>query len=232
MSLDSKIKLEFSEKYDSKHSLDYYKKHNEGIGRRLSNWREQNIARKALEIAGNPSSVLDIPSGVGRFWPLLSEKSDRIIYASDYSFSMIMVAKKLLDSNTVNRIPCFQASAFSINLKSDSIDSIFCMRLLHHIGDREHRMALLKEFKRVTRDTVCLSLWVDGNYKAWRRNRLEAKRKRKGYQNRFVANSKVIETEFLETGFEIIGQIDFARYYSMWRIYVLRKKRSGYQLSE
>jgi len=230
MSPDSKIKLEFSEKYDSKHSLDYYMKHNEGLGRRLSNWREQNIARKALEIAGNPSSVLDIPSGAGRFWPLLSEKPDRIIYASDYSFSMIMVAKKLLDSNTVNRIPCFQASAFSINLKSDSIDSVFCMRLLHHIVDREHRMALLKEFKRVTRDTVCLSLWVDGNYKAWRRNRLEAKRKRKGYRNRFVANSKVIETEFLETGFEIIGQIDFARYYSMWRIYVLRKKRSGYQI--
>lgn len=226
MSSDSKIKLEFSEKYDLKHSLDYYKKHNKDMGRRLSNWREQNIARKALEIAGNPSSVLDIPCGAGRFWPLLSEMPDRNIYASDYSLSMVMVAKKLQDSFIVKRIPCFQASAFSISMKSDSIDSIFCMRLFHHIVDRENRMALLKEFKRVTRDTVCLSLWIDGNYKAWRRIRLEARRNRKGYQNRFVANSNVIESEFIETGFEIIGRIDFARYYSMWRIYVLRKKRS------
>jgi hypothetical protein len=87
-------------------------------------------------------------------------------------------------------------------------------------------MALLKEFNRVTRDTVCLSLWVDRNYKAWRRKRLEARRNRQGYQNRFVANGRVIESEFFETGFEIMGRIDFARYYSMWRIYVLRKKRS------
>jgi len=225
MSSDSKIKLEFSEKYDSKHSFDYYRKHNEGLGRRLSNWREQIIAKKALKIAGNPSSVLDIPCGAGRFWPLLSKKPDRIIYASDYSFPMITVAKKLLDSDVVNRIPCFQASAFNINLKSDSVDSIFCMRLLHHIVDKEHRLELLKEFHRVTRDTVCLSLWVDGNYKAWRRKRLESRRNRKRYQNRFIVNGKVIESEFFEAGFEIIGQIDFIKYYSMWRIYILRKKR-------
>ncbi len=226
MSSDSKIKLKFSEKYDSKHSLDYYRKHNESFGRRLSNWREQKIAEKALKIAGNPYSVLDIPCGAGRFWPLLSGMPDRIVYASDYSLSMIMVAKELRNSHMVDRMPCFQASAFSISLKSDSVDSIFCMRLLHHIVDREHRMALLKEFNRVTRDTVCISLWVDRNYKACRRKRLEAGRNRQGYRNRFVANSRVIESEFFETGFEIIGQVDFARYYSMWRIYVLRKKRS------
>jgi len=220
---DDNITLEFSEKYDAKHSLEYYRKHKEGIGRRLSNLREQSIAAKALAIAGDPATVLDIPCGAGRFWPLLYEKQDRTIYASDYSLSMIMVAKKLLDPAMAIRITCFQASAFSINLKGDSVDSIFCMRLLHHIVKKDHRMALLKEFHRVTRETVCISLWVDGHYKAWRREKLEHKRDRKGYKNRFVANRLEMESEFREAGFNILGFIDFAKYYSMWRIYVLHK---------
>jgi hypothetical protein len=85
-------------------------------------------------------------------------------------------------------------------------------------------MALLREFHRVTKDTVCLSLWVDGNFKAWKRERLELKRDRTGYSNRFVAKRKEIESEFKEAGFNIAGHIDFLKYYSMWRIYVLRKK--------
>jgi len=220
---DSNISLEFSNKYDSKHSLEYYKKHKDSIGRRLSNRREQSMAEKALAIAGNPATVLDLPCGAGRFWPLLCEKPDRTIYASDYSHSMITTAKQLHDPFFTRRIQSFQASAFSISLKADSVDSIFCMRLLHHIVKKDHRLALLKEFHRVTKDTVCISLWVDGNYKAWKRERLELKRDRKGYKNRFVANRREIESEFREVGYNILGFIDFAKYYSMWRIYVLRK---------
>lgn len=221
---DNNISLEFSGKYDSKHSLEYYRKHKDGIGRRLSNLREQQIAAKALIMAGNPAVVLDLPCGAGRFWPLLCKIPDRTIYASDYSLPMIMVAKKLQGPAVANRISCFQASAFSMNLKSDSVDSIFCMRLLHHIVKKDHRMTLLKEFHRVTKDTVCISLWVDGNYKSWKRERLELKRDRKGYQNRFTANRLEVESEFREAGFDILGFMDFAKYYSMWRIYVLRKK--------
>lgn len=224
---DSNITLEFSGKYDSKHSLEYYKKHKDSIGRRLSNRREQSIAGKALAIAGNPATVLDIPCGAGRFWPLLCEKPDRTIYASDYSLSMITTAKQLQDPFFIRRISSFQTSAFSIGMKADSVDSIFCMRLLHHIVKKDHRMALLKEFQRVTKDTVCISLWVDGNYKAWKRESLELKRDRKGYKNRFVANRREIESEFREAGFNILGLIDYAKYYSMWRIYVLRKNRTS-----
>jgi len=220
---DSNISLEFSNKYDSKHSLEYYKKHKDSIGRRLSNRREHSMAGKALAIAGNPATVLDLPCGAGRFWPLLCKKRDRTIFASDYSLSMITTAKQLHDPFFTRRIQSFQASAFSISLKADSVDSIFCMRLLHHIVKKDHRLALLKEFHRVTKDTVCISLWVDGNYKAWKRERLELKRDRKGYKNRFVANRREIESEFREVGYNILGLIDFAKYYSMWRIYVLRK---------
>ncbi|MGE0014552.1 MAG: SAM-dependent methyltransferase, partial [Azoarcus sp.] len=89
-----------------------------------------------------------------------------------------------------------------------------------------HRQELLREFHRVTRDTVILSLGVDGNYKAWKRARLERKRdrrKERGPQNRFVIPTKQIESEFRSSGFEILGHYDFLPMYAMWRTYVLRR---------
>jgi heme-degrading monooxygenase HmoA len=98
------------------------------------------------------------------------------------------------------------------------------MRLFHHIGETEHRLAILRELVRVTRDSVILSLWVDGNFKAWKRKRAEKARGQKGYQNRFVLPAATVEKEFEQAGFQIQEQLDFLPLYAMWRIYVLRKR--------
>lgn len=102
------------------------------------------------------------------------------------------------------------------------------MRLLHHIGEAEHRMALLWEFQRVTRDSVIVSLWVDGNFKAWKRKRMERKRLseggQEGYQNRFVLPAATVEEEFRQAGFRVQEHLDFFPLYAMWRVYVLRKR--------
>jgi ubiquinone/menaquinone biosynthesis C-methylase UbiE len=109
-------------------------------------------------------------------------------------------------------------------MENDSVDHIFCMRLLHHITRPEDRLAILSEFYRVTRETVAVSLWVDGNYKAVQRKKLEARRTYKTYQNRIVLNRAVVEREFTDAGFVIAGHIDFLKFYAMWRVYVLKKK--------
>ena len=57
--------LQFSRKYDQKHAKDYYFKHQRGLRRRLTNRREQAMARKALVLAGNPRVILDLPCGAG-----------------------------------------------------------------------------------------------------------------------------------------------------------------------
>jgi len=101
------------------------------------------------------------------------------------------------------------------------------MRLMHHIGDAAHRKTILDEFQRVTRDSVILSLWVDGNFKARRRKILEDRRFKKtgevGYQNRFVLPVATVEEEFKAAGFRIQERLDFLPFYAMWRVYVLRK---------
>lgn len=220
------IQLPFSDKYSQPHALAYFRKHQDGLARRLSHWRDLQIGRKALRMAGDPTLVLDLPCGAGRFWPMLAEQPNRVIIAADNSTAMLDVARNAHSVTILQRVRTLQTSAFDIDLPDQSVDSIFCMRLLHHIGEAVHRLSMLREFHRVTRDTVIVSLWVDGNYKAWKRKRLEADRNRReqrGYQNRFVIAQAVVEQEFRDAGFDIVGHLDFIPYYAMWRTYVLKR---------
>ncbi|HRP74427.1 MAG TPA: methyltransferase domain-containing protein [Rhodocyclaceae bacterium] len=223
------IRLPFSEKYDRSHAAAYYRKHRDGLARRLSTWRDMQLARKALHLAGDPTLVLDLPCGAGRFWPVLAEHPNRVILAADNSADMLEVAKATQLPHVVARVRTLQTSAFDIALPDRAVDSIFCMRLMHHVGDPTHRLAMLREFHRVSRDSVIVSLWVDGNYKAWRRKRLENGRERhdrRAYQNRYVLPAGQVEKEFAEAGFAIMGHLDFVPLYAMWRVYVLAKNES------
>ena len=171
--------------------------------------------------------VLDLPCGAGRFWPLLAEKPNRVIIGADNSEAMIETACAAQPPEVVARVRPLQTSAFAIDLPDNAVDSIFCMRLFHHIGEAAHRKTILSEFQRVSRDSVILSLWVDGNFKAWRRKKLEQRRSAKAeqdnYQNRFVLPAETVEEEFRAAGFRIQERLDFLPFYAMWRVYVLRK---------
>lgn len=223
----SPIKLAFSDKYDQQHAREYLLKHQEGMARRLSHLRDEQLARRALALAGDPGLVLDLPCGAGRFWPLLAEKANRVIIGADNSAAMLETACAAQPPEIVERVRPLQTSAFAIDLPDNAVDSIFCMRLLHHIGDSAHRKQILSEFQRVSRDSVILSLWVDGNFKAWRRHKLEDRRRAKAkpdsYQNRFVLPAATVEEEFVSAGFRIQDRLDFLPFYAMWRVYVLRK---------
>lgn len=222
-SKESPIKLEFSEKYNREHSQQYFEKHQDGFARKLSHWRDVQLARKALKIAGAPQKVLDLPCGAGRFWPVLAESPTRTIIGADNSADMVTIATEHCPKEITEQFTTLQTSAFAIDLPDGSVDNIFSMRLMHHIGQAGHRVAMLKEFHRVTRDTVILSLWVDGNLKAYQRKKLEAKRSKKGEQNRFVIPVEQIEQDFAQAGFAVVDSLDFIPYYAMWRVYILRK---------
>lgn len=222
--MSDKPNLEFSNKYSAEHAHSYHDKHQEKGWRSISNRWEHRMARKALHIAGDPKSILDLPCGAGRFWAMLAEDPERELYAADNSENMVAVADQAHPPEIRQRFTLFQTSAFDIDLPDDKVDCVFCMRLLHHIGEPEHRLQIYREFHRVTRDSVVLSLWVDGNFKAWKRQRLERRRTRKVYANRLVLPRHLVESEFREAGFDILGHVDFLPYYAMWRTYVLKKK--------
>lgn len=220
---------EFSDKYDPVHAKQYFKKHQEGLGNKLITWREIGMARKALELAGNPTSVLDLPCGTGRFWALLAERPDRKIFIGDNSQAMIDTGLRLRPPEVVAHIEkSFQCSAFATGLPDNFVDCVFSMRLLHHIDKSEDRVLMLKEFARISSDAIIVSLWVDGNLGAWQRSRLEQKRAARGNtapRNRLVVAQRQIEHEISAAGLEIIAHVDFLKYIDKKRIYVLRRRK-------
>lgn len=199
--------------------------HEHTLSRRLSLWRDAQLARRALRDAGEPGLVLDVPSGTGRFWPVLAEHANRVILAADPSTDRLAFAEAQSSSEVRKRIRTFQSSAFSIGLSANAVDCIFCMRLFHHLADSEKRGAILDEFHRVTRDTAIVALWVDGNVKSWRRKRQQGRLDAglSAPRNRFVVCRSDIESEFARAGFRIVDHHDFLPGYAMWRVYVLRK---------
>jgi len=152
------VDLEFSQKYDRQHAERYLRKHQAGLSRKLSHWRDVQVARQALKLAGQPNLVLDLTCGAGRFWPMLAEKENRVIIGAANSPDKIAVACAGQPYEVVKRVLPLQTSSFAIDLPDNGVDSIFSMRLMHHIGESEDRLTMLREFHRVTRDSVILSM--------------------------------------------------------------------------
>jgi ubiquinone/menaquinone biosynthesis C-methylase UbiE len=210
--------------YDEDQAKLYFEKHKRGFRHRVSNWCEQHMAGRALAMAGEPKSVLDLPCGAGRFWELLARVPGRQLMAADYSQDMINTALNFQPSHVAKRFKTFQTSVFDIKLPDAAVDCIFCMRLLHHISGEGARTKMFREFHRVSRDTVCVSLWVDGNLQALRRRRSQTRRQPGQYHTRFVFGRSQIEPEFRQAGFNIIGYVDLLPGFSMWRTYVLKRR--------
>ncbi|SEI56084.1 Ubiquinone/menaquinone biosynthesis C-methylase UbiE [Azotobacter beijerinckii] len=223
--------LELSHQLGQTPAVQLLLRHCDRLVRRLSHWRDGQLARRALKQAGEPNLVLDLPCGAGRFWPLLTEQPNRVVLAADSSAEILSLVKASHTDEVLARVRTFQTSPFAIDLPDNAVDSIFSMRLLHHVADREGRLAILREFQRVSRDSLIVSLWVDGNFKAWRRRHLARRRAeqegREERRKRFVVDRATIEAEFGEAGFDIVGHHDALPGYAMRRIYVLYKRTSA-----
>jgi hypothetical protein len=152
---------------------------------------------------------------------MLAEQPKRKIYAADLNEAMFQTGLKSRPAELTQRVEAFKASAFSIPKPDNFVECIFSIRLMHHISKSEDRLAVLREFKRVSSSTIVLSLWIDGNYRAMLRKRRPRVPGPSG--DRYVIERNVIEKEFAECGLKILGRVDFLRFYSMWSAYVLQK---------
>lgn len=192
--------------------------HPRGLAGRLAFWRDEQLVRSALKVAGEPGLILDVTCGAGRYWPVLAEHANRVILASDPSQDMLDHAPTHHPQHLLKRVKTFQSSAFAIGLSANAVDCIFCMQLFQHIASPEHRSAMLGEFHRVSRDTVIVAVRIDTGFK---RRRPDTP----GVQARTLASKAEVEAEFKQAGFRLLSHQDFLPGCAPLRVYVLRKAR-------
>ena len=201
------IEHEFAERYDREHAKVCQQAQPQGFVRRLALWRERRLVRRALKVAGEPGLILDLACGAGRYWPVLAEHGNRVILACDSSRDMLSHAQTHHPASLLARIKLFQSSVFSIDISENAVDCIFCMQLFHHVRDSEHRLAILRELHRVSRDTLILSLFIKPSQNP---------------QRIWVAKD-AIEAQFSQAGFSVLKQYDVLPGHTAGSIFVLRK---------
>ena len=192
----SSIEIEFAERCDREHARVCGDTRPPRLLQRLTAWRDARLVRHALKVAGEPGLILDLACGSGRFWPVLGEHVNRVILASDNSQTMLDHARTHHPGALLKRVKTFQGSAFSIGLSANAVDCIFCLELFRHVPGSEVRAMLLREFHRVSRDTVIIS----------------------------VKAGTPVADEFRQAGFKILNYQEFLPGSKLWCVYVLRKK--------
>lgn len=183
---------------------------------RVAQWRAGQLINSALKLAGEPSLVLDLPCAAEGLWPLLSTSESRVVIAANPHTEHLAAALAGLQTAFTQRVHPLQTSLFAIDLGANAVDCIFCLHGLQQIDEPLRRMLVLREFNRVTRDCVIISVWVDGNLQAARQTPLSRR-------NGQVHARGQIEREFTAAGFHISGHRDFMPGLAMQRLYVLRK---------
>lgn len=185
---------------DSRFAEYYYAKHEATLIKRISNWRERRIMTKALSTLAPFDSVLDLPSGAGRFLPVLAPFNVRVM-ASDISAEMLKQGMRH-DGLYRNRPIRFVTSADLVCLPTNAIDVVFCSRLIHHLPARKNRVAVLSELGRIARRGVVVSFFDSETIKHRRRER---KQRRKGkIGNRHAVTREEMVAEAGEAGLTLI----------------------------
>ncbi len=129
--------------------------------RRYRSWDQRWIDKREKKIVQGLFTkhkirgiILDIPVGPGRFQPLLSKFGD--VLSADLGYMPVLYQKERVG------ISCgsINANAEHIPLQTNSVDIIFCFRLFQHMHKSKERVAILREFNRVSKSWVVVSCYL------------------------------------------------------------------------
>src|ERR1051325_9747929 len=158
-----------TEYQDQETAEEYDKRRFSSLSGRLFQWCEKRVLRGVLRTLPPGSLLLDAPCGTGRLLPLYLSNGFRVL-GVDISQEMIQVARQ----RTVNwkgRAAFSRMDFTNVSLPDASVDTVFSIRFLPHFPPSE-RVQMLREFSRIARQYVVISLSLS-NY--WMRARRRIK---------------------------------------------------------
>jgi len=159
--------------YDSPEGAREYLEEYRKFHRRLSDRRERKLLGRYFRRMEGVRTVLDLPSGWGRYLPRLLEEAGRVLEA-DYSGEMLKLGRDLPGAPPAwGRL---RASGTGFPFADASIDLVFSMRLNHHLVEEAHRRAHVEEIFRVARRYAVFTFFDTDSLK----NRMRRRKVRRG----------------------------------------------------
>jgi SAM-dependent methyltransferase len=152
----------YSTRLQDQKKAELYARRFETGSRRRIDQREQRAVAKVFSTLPDCHSVLDVPSGAGRFIKTLSQGGRRVIEV-DVAFEILTYAQGEGVALKADA-QAMQGDGSRLPLINGAVDCVFSNRLLHHIHRETERQALLREFHRVSRRYAVVSFF---NYKGF-----------------------------------------------------------------
>lgn len=109
--------------------------------------------RRALRRAGYTRSILDLPTGTGRFVESFLDEGHALVGADISHAMMREAAAKLGDKPPVGMLGFVQCDAEALPFRDASFDAVVSIRFFMHLTP-EVRVRVLKEFARVSKRWV------------------------------------------------------------------------------
>jgi len=135
--------------------------------RRRINAREQRAVASIFATLSECRTIVDVPSGAGRFAKTLCAGGRRVI-GSDVALEILEYGRERAAEAGLDAV-FVRADAARLPFDNGAVDCVFCNRLLHHILPSRERAAFLAEFFRVTRRYVVISFFDYHTFGAVRR---------------------------------------------------------------
>jgi ubiquinone/menaquinone biosynthesis C-methylase UbiE len=124
------------------------------LDQRLLNRREQHLVRNLFDTHEITGPILDIPVGYGRFQSLLHTYGP--VHAADWGYYPVLYQRERVGL-AVSAVNC---AAEALPYRDRTFTAVFCFRLLQHMHRAEEREAMYREFRRVSRQWVVVSLYL------------------------------------------------------------------------
>jgi ubiquinone/menaquinone biosynthesis C-methylase UbiE len=187
--------------------------------RKAINEREQRAVAKIFAGLPDCRSVLDVPSGAGRFARTLGV-GGRKIFGSDSAFEILEHGRERAAKNGV-AVSFVQGDASKLPFADGSVECIFCNRLLHHIISPKERAMFLHEFHRVSRRYLVISFF-DYHSFGFMRRFLKALKGRKPKYDQQPTFEEFTE-EVLAAGFRVRAIVRTGAAWVAQKYFVLEK---------
>ncbi len=138
------------------HAATYATRFDRGSRARIDR-REQRAVKKIFAGLPDCRSVLDVPCGAGRFARTLGAGGRRVL-GVDSSREILTHAQKRA-ARPGFRPGFIHGDASRLPFPDNTVDAVFCNRLLHHILKPEERAVILRELRRVSRRYLVVSFF-------------------------------------------------------------------------
>lgn len=207
---------------DEKKAKKYANRFEQGSRKRIDE-REQRAVRKIFSSLKDCRTILDVPSGAGRFLPSLGEQGRRTL-EMDAAAEILQFARARAEK--LKAPAAFaQADASRLPLANDAVDAVFCNRLIHHLVLPEERAVILRELRRVARRYVVVSFFDYHSFGVLRKLLKAFKGSKPQYNKQPTLEQ--FEKEVIACGFRVLSLVPTGAVWVSQKYFVLEKKRDA-----